>query len=189
MTLQRLQGWACIVAGAVLLSGCNAVAQDDSYGSGSSSALSMGGGGAGGVLACTGDHNSSGQRNTAVRLTNHNDTGTIYVNRLVAYFGEDGSVLCDSAVPPSNTDLYIDAPGPLGPHQVFNFRTNGKSCMDKAGPMGGGHVTFIVYWSHDKGGLGRLNPLLADSLVTLWDTATDQIISRVVRPCTPIIGD
>jgi predicted small secreted protein len=189
MTLQRLQVWACVVVGAMVLSGCNAVAQDGRDGSGSSSALSMEGGGAGGVLACTGDHNSGGQRHTAVRLTNHNDTGIIYVNRLVAYFGQDGSVLCDSAVPPSNTDLYIDAPGPLGPHQVFNFRTILTSCMDKAGPVGGGHVTFVVYWSHAKGGHGRLNPLLADSMVTLSNTATNEIINREVRPCTPLIGN
>jgi hypothetical protein len=138
------------------------------------------------MLACTGDHNS-GQGNTAVRLSNHDDTGIIYVNRLVAYLGEDGSVLCDSAVPPSNTGLCVDVPGPLGPHQAFNFRTKFMSCMDKAGPVGGGHATLVAYWSHAKGGHGRLSPLLADSMVTLWDTATNQIISREFRPCMPII--
>ena len=187
MTRGRYQGWFCVVVGAVVLSGCNAVAQDSRDVSGASSALSVEGGGTGGALACTGDHNAGGQRNTAVRLTNHNDTGIIYVDRLVAYLGEDGSVLCDSAVPPSNTDVYIDTPGPLGPHQVFNFRTKFIGCMDKAGSVGGGHVTLVVYWSHAKGGHGRLNPLLADSMVTLWDTATSQIISREARPCVPII--
>jgi hypothetical protein len=180
MTIRRLQGWACVVVGAVVLAGCNAVASESEAAQASAALAATP---HGGVLGCTARKHLvpfGGNRLVSrLFLANYNDAATISVDRIDAYSMNGTKLPCNFS------------PVVVEPHQLSADTPLADACIPVSSDWAEGPFTLIVYWSYAQppvpGAMRYTNPLVgwiekavldqAGAVVRAWDSLECKAIS------------